>query len=131
MQKKADRRGQGSSTALLIERIATRAPERRAFRERRATPRLGGDVSFQVGRTAAGETLKTHDLSPFGLSSADVPAPKAGARLTIWLQLPDAPNQPVRLDALVLGPLNGQSGARLLFVKPPIEVVRRIHRLLR
>ena len=124
-----DRRGGGDSLVKLMQRIQTGAPERRGFRERRATPRDA--VSIDIEAEDGGETvmMRTHDLSTFGVGVASGPTPKKGTRLVIRLFLPDDP-EPISLKAEVLGPFGEQGGARMKFLNPPVEAVRRIHRLL-
>ncbi|MCA2978912.1 MAG: PilZ domain-containing protein [Myxococcaceae bacterium] len=125
-----DRRGGAASLVKLMERIQKGAPERRGFRERRASPRIA--VALDVEARGGGETMvmRTHDLSTFGVGVAAGPTPRRGSRLVIRLILPDDP-QPLELKAEVLGPFGPQGGARMKFVAPPVDAIRRIHRLLR
>lgn len=125
-----DRRGGGDSLVKLMQRIQTGAPERRAFRERRATPRVAVSLSVETRDGAETVMLRTHDLSTFGLGIASGPTPKKGSRITLRLFLPDDPTAPLELLALVLGPFGEKGGARMKFINPPVEAVRRIHRLL-
>jgi hypothetical protein len=60
---------------------------------------------------------------------ASGPTPKKGSRITIRLFLPDDA-EPIELKAEVLGPFGEHGGARMKFINPPVEAVRRIHRLL-
>lgn len=125
-----DRRGGSDSLVKLMQRIQTGAPERRHFRERRATPRVA--VSLDLEADDAGETvmMRSHDLSTFGLGVSSGPTPKRGSRITLRLFLPDDPTTPLELKAEVLGPFGENGGARMKFINPPVEAVRRIHRLL-
>ena len=126
-----DRRGQGEDSLVkLFERIQKGEKERRSFRERRATPRVS--VEFAVKTNDGGEQLvrTTHDLSTFGMALKGGTTPAAGTRLDIQLFLPDDP-APLELKAEVLGAFGPDGGARLKFISPPIEAVRRIHRFLK
>lgn len=128
-----DRRGsQPDSLSKLMERIQKGQQERRAFRERRGTPRVAVDIEVQA--TVAGQRLlfRTHDLSTFGLSLVGGPAPEQGTRLALTLALPDDP-APVKLKGQVVGALDEDeaSGVRVKFVNPPIEALKRIHRFLK
>ena len=58
------------------------------------------------------------------------PTLKKGSRITIRLFLPDEPTTPIELKAEVLGPFGEHGGVRMKFINPPVEAVRRIHRLL-
>lgn len=130
LPRQKDRRGAGDGVAKLMKRIQTGAPERRAFRERRASPRVMVAISLEADD--AGETLmmQTHDLSTFGLGVRQGPTPAVGRRLSLRLFLPDDATTPLELEAVVLGPYGDLGGARMKFVRPPVEAVRRIHRLL-
>lgn len=131
--KKADRRNRPSGEGLekLVERVRKGQPERRSFRERRATPRLKAAVALETRAGSTSRRYVTHDLSTFGLSIASGPTPRKGAQLTVKLYLPDKPDDPVELDAVVLGAFDERGGLRLKFVSPPLPVARRIHRLVK
>ena len=79
------------------------------------------------------ETMRliTNDLSTFGLSISGGPTPKKGTRLSLKLFLPDEPTTPLVLEAEVLGPLGRDGGVRMKFLKPELEAVRRIHKLVK
>lgn len=128
----ADRRGsRDDSLSKLMERIQKGEEERRAFRERRGTPRvaIAIDVKTRDGDNQVART--THDLSTFGLSFKGGTTPRKGTRLTLELLLPDEPAKLLTLKGIVLGALDAKGGARVKFVNPPIEALRRIHRFLR
>ena len=69
-------------------------------------------------------------------ASASVMVPPLG---TVWLHHaaplstdePDKPDEPVELEAQVLGSFDERGGLRLKFVAPPLPAVRRIHRLVK
>lgn len=121
------RRHDGESMSQQFSRIRQGQAERRSFRERRASRRLAVGVPVE----AEDARLVTNDLSTFGLSVRGGKTPPLGARLTLKLFLPDAPEVPLTLHAEVLGPLDDTGGARLKFIRPPLEAVRRIHKLVK
>lgn len=128
----ADRRGRsGESMARLFERIRQGAEERRSFRDRRATPRVTVGLALEARAGDEAMRLVTNDLSTFGLSIRGGPTPKKGARLTLKLFLPDEPTEPLLLEGVVLGPLDEEGGVRLKFIDPPLEAMRRIHKLVK
>jgi len=126
-----DRRG-GNETSLLgmYARLSAGQPERRSFRERRATPRMPVELECEENHGGSRFVRLTTDLSTFGLSTRHGPTPPRGTKLTIRLFLPDEPKTPLTLDAHVLGAYDLRGGMRLKFRKPSIEAVRRIHRFL-
>lgn len=129
-----DRRSQtGESMVKLFDRIKHGEQERRSFKDRRATPRVNVGLALEADSGSGDETMRlvTHDLSTFGLSISGGPTPKKGTRLTLKLFLPDEPTNPLVLDAEVLGPLGQDGGVRVRFIKPDIEAMRRIHRLVK
>lgn len=103
----------------------------RRDRERRATGRV--EVALDLVEKLG--TLRffriTHDLSTFGLSTASGPAHPMGTRLSLALQLPDGNNEPVFVEAQVVGVHSETGGMRLAFRKPSAEIVKRIHRFVR
>jgi hypothetical protein len=126
-----DRRGnRPDSMAKLLERIQRGDKERRSHRERRATPRVA--VALDLEAVGDGEALlrTTHDLSTFGLAIRGGPTMRTGATLALRLFLPDAPDEPLQLTAVVVGAFDAAGGVRMRFVDPPLEAVRRIHRLV-
>lgn len=127
-----DRRGRrDDSLSKLLERIQKGEEERRSFRDRRGTPRVTVAVNVHTDDGDKQLVMTTHDLSTFGLSLKGGPTPKKGTRLKLKLFLPDAPTEPLNLKGLVLGPLDDKGGARLKFLSPPVEALRRIHRFLK
>jgi hypothetical protein len=90
-------------------------------------------VGLALEAGAGEETMRliTNDLSTFGLSISGGSTPKTGTRLTLKLFLPDEPTTPLVLDAEVLGPLGREGGVRMKFLKPDLEAVRRIHKLVK
>jgi hypothetical protein len=50
--------------------------------------------------------------------------------MSLRLFLPDDLAAPLQLKAEVLGPFDEEGGVRMRFVKPDLEAVRRIHRLV-
>ena len=129
-----DRRSQtGESMVKLFDRIKHGEQERRSFKDRRATPRVNVGLALEADSGSGDETMRlvTHDLSTFGLSISGGPTPKKGTRLTLKLFLPDEPTNPLVLDAEVLGPLGQDGGVRVRFIKPDIEAMRRIQRLVK
>jgi hypothetical protein len=75
--------------------------------------------------------LVTHDLSTFGLSIRGGGTPKKGTRLALKLFLPDDLTAPLVLAGEVLGPLDDEGGVRVRFIKPDLEAMRRIHKLVK
>jgi PilZ domain len=130
-----DRRSNtGEAMVKLFDRIKHGEGERRNFRDRRATPRVNVGLTLEANAadsTADTMRLVTHDLSTFGLSISGGATPKKGTRLSLKLFLPDEPTEPLLLDAEVLGPLGSEDGVRVKFIKPDLEAVRRIHKLVK
>lgn len=130
-----DRRSNtGEAMVKLFDRIKQGEEERRNFRDRRASPRVNVGLTLEAASGNDGdETMRlvTHDLSTFGLSISGGATPKKGTRLTLKLFLPDEPTQPLLLDAEVLGSLGSEDGVRVKFIKPDLEAVRRIHKLVK
>ena len=127
-----DRRSHtGEAMVKLFDRIKQGESERRNFRDRRATPRVNVGLSLEAGAGHDTMRLTTNDLSTFGLSISGGKTPKKGTRLTLKLFLPDEPTTPLVLDAEVLGPLGREGGVRVKFLKPDLEAVRRIHKLVK
>lgn len=127
-----DRRGAADDSVVkLFQRIQKGEKERRNFRDRRATPRVA--VGLDIEARAGDETmmLQTHDLSTFGLSIAGGATPKTGTMLALRLFLPDDPANPLELKAEVVGSFDASGGVRVKFIKPDIDAVRRIHRLVK
>ncbi len=123
----------GEAMVKLFDRIKQGESERRNFRDRRATPRVNVGLALEAGGGEGEETMRlvTNDLSTFGLSISGGPTPKKGTRLTLKLFLPDEPTTPLELEAEVLGPLGKEGGVRMKFLKPDLEAVRRIHKLVK
>ncbi|MBL8910409.1 MAG: PilZ domain-containing protein [Archangium sp.] len=127
-----DRRRQtGESMVKLFDRIKQGESERRSFRDRRATPRVNVGLTLETGEGDEAMRLVTHDLSTFGLSISGGATPKKGTKLELRLFLPDEPTNPLVLQAEVLGPLGKDGGVRVKFIKPDLDAVRRIHRLVK
>ncbi len=127
-----DRRSNtGEAMVKLFDRIKQGEGERRNFRDRRATPRVNVGLALEADSGEQTMRLVTHDLSTFGLSISGGPTPKKGTRLTLKLFLPDEPTEPLLLDAEVLGSLGSEDGVRVRFIKPDLEAVRRIHKLVK
>ena len=129
-----DRRSNtGEAMVKLFDRIKQGEGERRSFRERRATPRVTVGLALEADAGSGDETMRliTHDLSTFGLSISGGATPKKGTRLTLKLFLPDEPTEPLLLEGEVLGPLGADGGVRVRFLKPDLEAVRRIHKLVK
>lgn len=123
-----DRRAHtGEAMDKQFARIRSGQNERRSFRERRASRRVAVGLPLEANHVR----LVTNDLSTFGLSIRGGATPKRGTRLELKLFLPDAPDKPLMLDAEVLGPLGGEDGVRVKFIKPPLDAVRRIHKLVK
>jgi hypothetical protein len=122
----------GEAMVKLFDRIKQGESERRNFRDRRATPRVNVGLALEAD-SGGDETMRlvTNDLSTFGLSISGGPTPKKGTRLTLKLFLPDEPTTPLELEAEVLGPLGRDGGVRMKFIKPDIDAVRRIHKLVK
>ena len=131
-ERRKDRRGARSTDTLqgLYERIKGGLPERRTFRERRATPRVTVDLEVEQRQGESRYVRLTNDLSTFGLSVREGPTPKVGAKMVLALFLPDDPMSALELEAEVLGSYDAKGGMRVKFQKPSIEVVRRIHKYL-
>lgn len=127
-----DRRSNtGEAMVKLFDRIKQGESERRNFRDRRATPRVNVGLALEAGAGEDAMRLITNDLSTFGLSISGGPTPKKGTKLTLKLFLPDEPKAPLVLEAEVLGPLGREGGVRMKFLKPDLEAVRRIHKLVK
>lgn len=131
-ERRKDRRGSRSSDTLqgLYQRIKEGLPERRSFRERRATPRVAVDLEVEQRQGDARFVRLTSDLSTFGLSVREGPTPRVGTKLTLALFLPDEPMNALELEAEVLGSYDAKGGMRVRFLQPSIEVVRRLHKYL-
>lgn len=121
----------GEAMVKLFDRIKQGESERRNFRDRRATPRVNVGLALEAGEGEETMRLVTNDLSTFGLSISGGPTPKKGSKLTLKLFLPDEPTTPLELEAEVLGPLGKDGGVRMRFLKPDLEAVRRIHKLVK
>jgi hypothetical protein len=133
LRPNSDRRGsRGDSVVKLFERIQKGEKERRSFRERRATRRVSVSLGLESS-TTGGEAFaqRTHDLSTFGLSVKQGPTPKKGSLVSLRVFLPDEPEAPLELTAVVVGSFDQAGGMRVRFVDPPLEAVRRIHRLVK
>src|SRR5688572_11952175 len=100
-ERRKDRRT-GDNGVALFERIKSKAPERRSFRDRRATPRKPVALEWEEELGEARLVRLTSDLSTFGLSTKDGPAHPKGTRLRVRLFLPDQPNEPLVLTATVV-----------------------------
>ncbi|GMU61914.1 MAG: PilZ domain-containing protein [Myxococcales bacterium] len=126
-----DRRGSsGESTSQLFERIQKGEKERRSFRDRRATPRVAVGITLETEDAGTRVMAQTYDLSTFGLSIRAGQTPARGKVVSLRLFLPDDLDAPLQLKAEVLGPFDEDGGVRMRFVKPDIDAVRRIHRLV-
>ena len=129
--KPKDRRGNNEVSLVgLYQRLAASQPERRRFRERRATPRVPVELECEESHGDSRYVRLTTDLSTFGMSTKHGPTPLEGSRMFLKLFLPDEPMAPLKLEAEVLGSYDGNGGMRLKFVKPSLDAVRRIHRFL-
>jgi len=127
----ADRRGSsGESTSQLFERIRQGEKERRSFRERRATPRVAVGITLETEDSGTRVMAQTYDLSTFGLSIRAGQTPPKGRIVKLRLFLPDDLKAPLELTAEVLGPFDAEGGVRMKFLKPNIDAVKRIHRLV-
>lgn len=129
--KAKDRRGNNEASLVgLYARLSAAQPERRRFRERRATPRVPVELECEESNGDSRYVRLTTDLSTFGMSTKHGPTPIEGSRLILKLFLPDEPMAPLKLEAEVLGSYDGNGGMRLKFHKPSLDAVRRIHRYL-
>lgn len=132
LPQQLDRRSQtGEGMVKMLDRIKEGAEERRSFRDRRATPRVNVGLALEAANGDETMRLTTNDLSTFGLSIKTGPTPKKGTKLQLKLFLPDDPTKPLTLDAEVLGSFSNDSGVRMRFIKPDLEAVRRIHKLVK
>jgi hypothetical protein len=130
-RRSKDRRGNSETSLVgLYHRLSAGAPERRKFRERRATPREPVELECEESSGESRYVRLTTDLSTFGMSTRHGPTPKEGSRLALKLFLPDEPMAPLKLEAEVLGSYDGSGGMRLKFHRPTLDAVRRIHRFL-
>jgi hypothetical protein len=110
--------------------LATTLDDRRAERERRATPRMEVELDCEEHFEGARYFRLTHDLSTFGLSTRHgIPHPP-GTRLKVALYLPDEPQRPLVVGCEVVGRNSHSGGLRLAFRRPSREVVRRVHSYL-
>jgi hypothetical protein len=129
--KTKDRRGASESSLVgLYARLSAGKPERRRFRERRATPRVSVELECEESHGGSRYVRLTTDLSTFGMSTRHGPTPLEGTRLNLRLFLPDEPMAPLKLEAEVLGRFDEQGGMRVKFHRPSLDAVRRIHRFL-
>ena len=129
--KAKDRRGNTETSLMgLYRRLSAGAPERRRFRERRATPRVPVELECEESCGESRYVRLTTDLSTFGMSTRHGPTPIEGSRLCLKLFLPDEPMAPLKLEAEVLGSYDVAGGMRLKFHRPSLDAVRRIHRYL-
>jgi hypothetical protein len=129
--KAKDRRGNSESSLMgLYARLSSGQPERRRFRERRATPRVPVELECEESSGESRYVRLTTDLSTFGMSTRHGPTPVEGSRLVLKLFLPDEPMAPLKLEAEVLGSYDQNGGMRLRFHRPSLDAVRRIHRFL-
>lgn len=89
-------------------------------------------MQLDIEAEEGGETvvMRSHDLSTFGVGVKSGPTLEKGSRIAVRLFLPDEPTTPIELKAEVLGPFGENGGVRMKFINPPVEAVRRIHRLL-
>ena len=79
-----DRRGSRADSLLgLFQRISKGAEERRAFRDRRATPRVSVELECEERTTDSRYVRLTRDLSTFGMSTGVGHTPATGTRLTL------------------------------------------------
>jgi hypothetical protein len=114
----------------LYARLTAGAPERRSFKERRATPRVPVELEVEETHGDSRYVRLTTDLSTFGMSTRHGPTPVTGSRLMLKLFLPDEPMVPLKLEAEVLACYDDRGGMRLKFHRPSLDAVRRIHRFL-
>jgi hypothetical protein len=129
--KSKDRRGSSALSLVgLTSRLRQGQPERRSFKDRRATPRLPVELECEETNGESRYVRLTTDLSTFGMSMRHGPTPAGGSRLSLKLFLPDEPMAPLKLMAEVLGGYDERGGMRLKFHRPSLEAVRRIHRFL-
>jgi len=132
LPRKADRRRQtGESLVQLFDRIHKGEQERRSFRDRRATPRVAVALDCEAAEGDARVMCQTADLSTFGVALTGVPTPPLGTHVTLKLLLPDAEDEPVELKGEVLGAFDDKGGARLRFLSPPIDTIKRLHNFLK
>src|SRR5687768_14536445 len=124
------RERRGFSLPSFLTWISGERPERRTFRERRATPRFSVEVECEERVGASRYFRITSDLSTFGLSTRHGWPHEVGTRLQILLYLPDGLEKPVEVEAEVVDHFNAQGGMRLAFRNPKVDVLRRIHRYL-
>ncbi|MBL8956242.1 MAG: PilZ domain-containing protein [Myxococcaceae bacterium] len=129
--KARDRRDRSDAALVgLYARLSAGQPERRKFRERRATPRVPVELECEEVNGDSRYVRLTTDLSTFGMSTRHGPTPATGSRLALKLFLPDEPMAPLKLNAHVLGSYDTGGGMRLKFLKPSLDAVRRIHKFL-
>jgi hypothetical protein len=105
-------------------------PERRAFRERRASPRFAVEVECEERIGSSRYFRITSDMSTFGLSTRHGWPHEIGTRLQLLIYLPDGIDDALAVEAEVVGPFNEYGGMRLAFRNPNVDVLRRIHRFL-
>jgi hypothetical protein len=124
------RERRGFSLPSFLSWISGERPERRAFRERRATPRFAVEVECEERIGPSRYFRITSDLSTFGLSTRHGWPHDVGTRLQLLIYLPDGNDRPVEVEAEVVGHFNEFGGMRLAFRNPQVDVLRRIHRYL-
>ncbi|MBL9038579.1 MAG: PilZ domain-containing protein [Archangium sp.] len=122
----ADRRGDEAA----IERLRRGQPERRSFRERRATSRLAVALSVELDDGVRRHLGSTTDLSTFGLSIRSGDALPAGLPVSVRLRLNDGRDELLMVPGVVLGPYDNLGGVRVRFLAPPVGVARRLHRFV-
>lgn len=104
--------------------------DRRSERERRATPRLEVELDCEERHQGTRFFRITRDLSTFGVSTRSGFPHPMGTRLDLRLYLSDDTQNPICVQAEVVGWHNEDGGMRLAFRNPSAEAVRRIHRYL-
>ncbi len=131
-EPKTDRRsGSYEAQKAFFHRVSKGEPERRKFRDRRATSRVRINLPLEIVDGPTILHLETTDLSTFGLSIQTGCSFVRGTRLQLRMALPDRPGEPFKIVGEVVAPYGINGGIRLKFVSPEIDVTKRIHRLLR
>lgn len=129
-----DRRNR-DSIREIFDGIEREGVERRSFKDRRATPRVAVMLNLELENDEAGSGLRavyrTHDLSTFGVSIRSGPTPVVGTKVKLRVFLADDSSEPLELSGEVLGAFDASGGARVKFLSPPVEQVRRLHRFLK
>jgi PilZ domain len=118
------------SRSLRTLLYAQTGMNRRRSRDRRATARYQAELVCEEWRGDTRHYRLTYDLSTFGLSTQYGPRYPFGTRVRLAIHLLDRSNDPVWMEAEVVGHHDQSGGMRLAFRNAEASAVQRIHRYL-